>query len=367
MTDNNENVTFIVYNMKKKILLSALLALAAMGASAQRLEATSEVIDCGQVLYNHPATVEFEIKNRGNRAFQISNVRTSCGCAMVDYPKQAIGGGDTFSVKATYDARQMGHFVKQIGIYTEAGKKPLMLTIKGNVVEEIVDFSGDYPLHKGDLLADKDNIEFDDVSVGEQPVAKIHIFNHTSQTAKPVIMHLPDYLKASVSPSEIAPNHSGVASFLLDSRLLHDYGLTQTSVYLGFMPGEKVSSEKEINVSAVLLPRFSDMTDQQRSVAPKIKLSSTTVQFVFGDKKKEKKVINIQNTGKSTLVITNLQMFTSGLQVSLGKSSLTPGESTELKITGEQKGLKSARSKPRVLMITNDPDQPKVVILINAE
>jgi hypothetical protein len=353
--------------MKKKILLSAWLVLVAIGASAQRLEATSEVIDCGQVLYNHPVTVAFEIKNKGNRASQISNVRTSCGCAMVDYPKQAIDGGDTFSVKATYDARQMGHFVKQIGIYTEAGKKPLMLTIKGNVVDEIVDFSGDYPLHKGDLLADKDDIEFDDVSVGEQPVAKIHIFNPTSQTAKPVIMHLPNYLKASVSPSEIAPNHSGVASVMLDSRLLRDYGLTQTSVFLGFMPGDKVSSGKEISVSAVLLPRFNEMTEQQRAVAPKIQLSATTVQLAFGEKKKEKKVIAIQNTGKSTLIITNLQMFTTGLQVSLGKSQLAPGESTELKITGEQKGLKNARSKPRVLMITNDPDQPKVVIHINVE
>ena len=60
-------------------------------------------------------------------------------------------------------------------------------------------------------------------------------------------------------------------------------------------------------------------------------------------------------------------MFTVGLQVSLNKQTLQPGESAKLKVTAEKKLLKTARSKPRVLMITNDPDQPKTTIKIVAE
>jgi hypothetical protein len=60
-------------------------------------------------------------------------------------------------------------------------------------------------------------------------------------------------------------------------------------------------------------------------------------------------------------------MFTAGLKVTLPKRELKPGETTRLKITGINKDLKRARTKPRVLMITNDPDKPKVVITINVK
>ena len=75
----------------------------------------------------------------------------------------------------------------------------------------------------------------------------------------------------------------------------------------------------------------------------------------------------IRNDGKSELKIKSLHMFTVGLQVSLNKQTLQPGESAKLKVTAEKKLLKTARSKPRVLMITNDPDQPKTTIKIVAE
>ena len=77
--------------------------------------------------------------------------------------------------------------------------------------------------------------------------------------------------------------------------------------------------------------------------------------------------IVLTNTGRTALNISSLQMFTVGLKVTLSKRELKPGESTKLKITGINKDLKKARSKPRVLMITNDPDKPKVVITINVK
>ena len=60
-------------------------------------------------------------------------------------------------------------------------------------------------------------------------------------------------------------------------------------------------------------------------------------------------------------------MFTSGLNVKLNKSKLQPGEQAKLKITAEAKTLRRARSKPRVLMITNDPMKSKIVININVK
>ena len=89
--------------------------------------------------------------------------------------------------------------------------------------------------------------------------------------------------------------------------------------------------------------------------------------IVFDGKSKRKAELQISNIGRTPLNISSLQMFTEGLQISLGKTTLQTGESTKLKITAERDELKKARTKPRILMITNDPDHSKVVITINVK
>ncbi len=353
--------------MNKKSILVSLFAVFTLSVSAQRMEVTSPSIDCGQVQYRNPVSADFEILNKGNRPLRIDEVRVSCGCTTVDYPTTEIAADGKFSLHVTYDAQQMGSFDKLVAVYANGEKKPLVLHLKGRVVRHIIDFSGAYPFKLGSLLADKTDLEYDDVNRGELPQQKIHIRNTTSGVVQPVVMHLPNYLRADVSPSKIAPGHSGVVTITLDSRLLKDLGLTQTSVYLGQFPGDKVSHEKEISISAVLLPKF-DQLASASSAAPHMTLSTTELNLgPFGNKKKLKGEVVIRNDGQSTLDIKSLQMFTAGLQVSLNKTKLAPGEEAKMKVTAEQRQLRNLRTKPRILMITNDPQSPKVVVHIITE
>ena len=341
--------------------------MASLDAMAQRISAKNEIIDCGNVLYESPVTVKFELTNKGNE-LNIDQVRVSCGCTTVDYPHQTIHRGDPFTVTATYDARQLGHFEKEVALFCNSSTKPFYLKMRGVVVEEANDFTGNFSYKVGGLMVDKNDVEFDDVNRGDYPVQLIHIRNNTPETVSPVIMHLPSYITATVSPTHIAPGKTGVASLKLDSRKLRDLGLTQTSVFLGKKPGEKVSLDKEISVSAVLLPDFDNMSETQLANAPKINLSETALDLgSFGDKSSKSGIIFIENTGRSELDIRSMQMFTSGMSVKLNKSKLKPGEQAKLKITVNKKQLRSARSKPRVLMITNDPTQPKVVVKVTVK
>lgn len=352
--------------MMKRINILMLSSLLALSASAQKITTQHELIDCGQVVFRHPVTSEFKMKNDGNRALRISEVKKSCGCTSVEYPTQSIAPGEEFIVKMTYDAKQMGTFIKQLLLYSNASGEPYMLTMQGKVVEQMSDFSGSYDYMLGALKADVQEIEFDDVNRGDRPVQRIHIFNPTDETMEPVVMHLPSYLSAQVSPSKLAPHHGGEVTIVLDSKKLRDFGLNQTSIYLGERPGDKVSSEKEITASAVLLPDFDNMTEAQKESAPKIVLSTTNLNLgSFDGKKKLKGEIVISNEGKSTLDIRSMQMFNIGMQVALNKSHLKPGETAKLKITVIASDLAKAKVKnPRVLMITNDPSQAKVLIRI---
>ena len=347
-------------------MLSALLALP---ASAQKITTQHEVVDCGQVVFRKPVTAEFVLKNDGLKPLVINNVLKSCGCTEVDYPKTGIAAGESFVIKAVYDAKQMGTFTKQVCLYTNAGEDPFILSMRGKVVGSVVDFAGSYDEMLGVIKSDAQEVEFDDVNRGDRPVQRIHIFNPTDELLEPVVMHLPPYLHAFVSPSKVAPRHSAEISFVLDSKKLRDLGLNQTSVYLGERPGDKIAPEKEIVVSAVLLPGFENMTPTKKALAPKIEMSATDLNLgSFNGKKKLKGEILITNKGKSELDIRSMQMFTMGLQVNLKKSKIQPGETVKMKVTAVAADLKKSRVRhPRILMITNDPDHAKVVVKINVQ
>lgn len=347
-------------------MLSALLALP---ASAQKITTQHEVVDCGQVKFRHPVTAEFVMKNEGNKPLVIHNMLKSCGCTEVEYPKKSIAAGESFVVKAVYDAKQMGTFNKQVCLYTNAADEPFILSMRGRVVSNVVDFAGPYNEMLGEIKSDVQEVEFDDVNRGDRPVQRIHIFNPTDQMMEPVVMHLPNYLQAQVSPSKVAPRHSAVVTLVLDSKKLRDLGLKQTSIYLGERPGDKIAPEKEIVVSSVLLPAFDNMTAAKKALAPKAELSTTNLDLgSFGNRKKLKGEVLITNKGKSKLEIRSMQMFTMGLQVQLKKSKIESGETVKMKVTVVKPDLKKSRAKnPRILMITNDPDNAKVVVKIHVK
>lgn len=326
---------------------------------AQKLSITKETIDIGRTGYNVPVTATFEVKNKGSRKLVIQNVKPDCNCTKVEFPKGEIGAGDKFTIRMTYDARMLGHFNKQAAIISNASKQPVYITMKGVVLEELKDYSGNYPYDFNLLLSNANDLEFDNVKKGEQRTFEMGIMNNGTTMMRPNILHLPPYLSAQVFPEQLPPGYGGKIVFTLNSDKIHDYGLTQKTVYLAQQLGEKVNSETEIGVSVVMVPPVKQVEN-----APQLVLSDTTLVLNFNGHDKKSGEIVVANSGKSQLEITSLQMFTRGLKVTLGKSRLAPTETTKLKITAVAEDLKKARTAPRVLMITNDPKQPKVVITI---
>ena len=345
----------------KKALIVILCSLSFNIASAQRLTVTNSTVDVGRTGYEMPVTATFELRNKGLRKLIIQQVKPDCNCTKVDYPRGEIGAGDKFTIRMTYDARQLGHFNKQAAIVSNGSKKPVYLTMTGVVLADLKDYSGSYPYDFGGLLCTANELEFDNVNKGEQRTCEVQIMNNGTKKMQPNVLHLPAYLSAKVSPEHLSPGHSGKILFTLHSDKIRDYGLTQTTVYLAQQLGEKVKSETEIGVSAVLLPPVTPSEN-----APQLTMSDTTLNINFAGKAKRANEIILSNTGLSRLDFTSLQMFTGGLKVELGKRHLAPGEQTKLKITAVASELKKARSLPRVLLITNDPRRSKVVITINA-
>lgn len=348
-----------------KTLLAALLSLAATTAGAQRVSVESDTVDAGRTGYRVPVTATFELKNNSSRHINIKEVELGCGCTNADYPRRSIAAGETFNVDLTYDARMLGHFVKQAAVYVSHEKEPLWLTMKGEVMREWVDYAKSYPYHYGQLLTSIDDIEFDDVNKGDRPQMDIRLYNNSDRPMSPRLLHLPSYLKADYAPELLPAWAAGTIRLTLDSEQLHDFGLTQTTVYMAQQLGERVSTETEIPVSVVLLPDMSSYVGSNNDQAPRLYLSADSVELGLVDGKMHKKTtITVGNTGKSVLNISSLQLFTRGVTVTLDKRQLQPQETATLKLTIDRNVLLNSRLKPRVLMITNDPKRPKVAIKI---
>ena len=348
------------------ILTLCLFMGGSQAARAQKVTVVADTVDAGRTGFRVPVTATFTIHNGSSRHISIKEVKTDCGCTSVDYPTNNIAAGETFTISLTYDARMLGHFTKQAAVHYSHSKQPLWLTMKGLVLREWVDYAKVYPFSFGQLRSDAAEIEFDDVNKGDMPKMEIKLFNNSEKPMEPRLLHLPSYLSAEVLPPLLPAGDGGVIKVTLNSNQLHDYGLTQTNVYLAQQLGEKISPETEIPVSVVLLPDMSQF--EGTNIAPRLYLSqdSLTMGMVDG-KKMLKATITVGNMGKSVLNISSLQLFTRGITVTLDKQQLKPQETAKLKLTIDREKLLTSRSRPRVLMITNDPKRPKATIAINVK
>lgn len=63
--------------------------------------------DFGTILQGEVVSYSFHFTNSGNAPLLISNVNTSCGCTVGDFPRDPIAPGKDGVIKATYDSK--GH------------------------------------------------------------------------------------------------------------------------------------------------------------------------------------------------------------------------------------------------------------------
>lgn len=349
-------------------LIFSLLTVSLTALAQPRISSNKETHHFGQIEWKRPVTVEYTITNTGDKPLVLTNVTTSCACSVADWTQEPIAPGKKGTVKATFDAKALGHFDKSVGIYSNAEPRLVYLKFDGEVVREVKDYTKTHPYLIGQIRTDRNELDFPDVHKGEKPVLEMRVVNLSDRPYEPVLMHLPPYLEMESHPGVLLKGQKGTVKLTLDTEQLVDLGLTQASVYLARFAGDKVSEENEIPVSAVLLPDFSGMTEQDRENAPAIRLSESKIDMslLLAKKTKAKHDIVVTNAGKSPLQINKLQVFNPAVGVALKKSVLQPGESTRLRVTIRKDNLGKRKRHLRILMITNDPARPKVEIDIKA-
>jgi hypothetical protein len=93
----------------------------------------SKVVDYGTIEHKSDGVRKFVFTNNGTEPLIIKKAKGSCGCTVPTWPKEPIAPGATAEIGVKYATTRVGKFTKTITLTTNASKKPVILTIKGEV------------------------------------------------------------------------------------------------------------------------------------------------------------------------------------------------------------------------------------------
>lgn len=322
-------------------------------------------VELGNVMWKVPALAHFEIRNTGNQPLLVTGVYTDCACTVAAWDKRPIAPGATTTLTVTLDAETLGTFDKSVYVTTNAESVARRLRFSGKVMQKIINYDRDFPHKIGDIRLSAENIEFDDVKRGEKPQVTLFLLNAGKKDYAPELLHLPNYLTAKAEPATIRPGRVGKLVVTLKSNLLHGLGLTQSSVYLSRFAGDRVNKDNELGISVTLLPNFT-AAELSSPQAPLAEMATDVDLGAFNGKSKLKGIVLLANKGQSPLEIKMLQVYNPGLSVSLPKTTLRPGETTEMKIVVST-AVDRFRGSRKVLLITNDPRHPKILVNVTTK
>lgn len=350
--------------MKK--YLSLLIFMVTVSATLQaqpKAKYEQKEINMGVLSWKDPALATFKITNVGKDLLHIKSVVPGCDCTVVTWTKDPIRPGKSGIINVTYNARQLGHFEKDIVVWVDDTDKPTYLSVNGEVVQKKLEYTGEYPYHVGDIYLSSNNVEFDDVYKGDRRQAVLNVLNTGEKPYTMELMHLPKYIKVDAQPQTLRSGRTGKFILTLDSRYQVNIGLNQSSIYLSRYQGDKVSEENEIRIQVIVLPESSKSGPD----SPRLETSSNAIDFgkiEVGSNKKMKEIITLRNTGKTDLLIKSVQVTNPAVGIDV-KRKVEPGKQCDLKVTLSPRFLKNQKRSASILMITNDPDRPKVTITIN--
>jgi hypothetical protein len=137
----------------KKIITSVLFVVATFSMSCSQtpenkktesifgpgLEFEVKEHDFGTLEQYGDGTFSFIFTNTGTEPLILSNVRSSCGCTVPEWPREPINAGTSSEILVKYDTKRIGTFSKSISVYSNANEMPVVLRIRGKVEPKTTD------------------------------------------------------------------------------------------------------------------------------------------------------------------------------------------------------------------------------------
>ncbi len=120
-------------NKKISVITMVLIAFTCFSQKPTALQWETKTYDFGKITKGQPVTATFNFKNNGDSPLLISEVKTTCGCTVASYPKEAIAPGKEGTIVATYNASKPGAFNKSLKVLANVDQGMVVLKLKGEI------------------------------------------------------------------------------------------------------------------------------------------------------------------------------------------------------------------------------------------
>lgn len=104
--------------------------------NAPQIEFEKVVHDYGTIYQYGDGNCEFMFTNTGKEPLVLSNVRSSCGCTVPDWPRKPILPGKSEVIKVKYATNRLGKINKSVTVQSNASNATVVLRIAGNVIPQ---------------------------------------------------------------------------------------------------------------------------------------------------------------------------------------------------------------------------------------
>lgn len=344
-----------------------LLLLVFSGSAAQLVEPIlfkEKIHDFGEIVEAAgPAEHEFTFTNTSTRPIKILSVQASCGCTTPGWSKDLIAPGQSGFIKASFDPKgRPGYFNKTLSVTTDFDRNPIVLQIKGSVVDKL---SGAAVLtaSNGQLRFRNNSFNLGKIYVNKAVEPKeFTVQNAGTEEIKFTKVVAPDYLKVSV-PERLKAGEQGTLKIAYDTKARSQYGFLSDRIEV--VTTDTENPVKSFSVYATAEEYFPALTPEEVAKAPALLVDKYEADFARvkqGSNVNQESILT--NRGKQNLELRFVQSNCTCLTVVVDKHMLKPGESTTLRWTLSTAGRIGTQNKA-ITIYSNDPRNPVQRITIS--
>jgi len=307
---------------------------------------------------------DFQFTNTGKVPLILHDVKASCGCTTPEWTKEPVLPGKSGNIRVTFNPKNRpGSFNKTIQVNSNADLPSVTLAIQGVVipVEKVEDV---YRFSVGPVRIQTIYAAFGEIYKGSSAKFSMKVMNTSYDTTVQLsFKQLPKYISVKMVPAVLGPGQEGRIDMEYASSLQNNWDYVIDRVDL-LVNGKSVPNNR-ISITANIRENFQALTAEDMAMAPLVEFDQTT--FDFGTTSQDKvieHVFTLTNTGKSTLYIRKIAASCGCTAVQPAKTTIAPGESTQIKTVFNPAG-REGNQKKAITVITNDPRRSKTILWLN--
>ncbi len=355
--------------MKKLIALILIVAGAGMvvdvGAQqADQLIFREKIYDFGNIEEaKGAADHEFIFTNNSGRPVKILSVHASCGCTTPGWSQSPVPQGKVGFIKASFDPKgRPGYFNKSLTITTDLDANPIILEIKGHVVDKVNTVAADFPIANGSLYFKTKAINMGTIFINKPPAQKqFEVMNKGDVSVRFLEVVNPLYIKVEL-PAVLQPKEAGVIRVTYDTRQKNRFGFASDNIQI--TTDDAGNELKQFSVFATLEEFYTTPVGEEATKVPVLLIREPSIDLgrTRQNTAIERNVV-LKNVGRSNLQLKAFQGNCSCIAATPEKDSIAPGDSINVKVSFTPQAREGTQQKA-ITLYSNDPRNPVQRIMV---